>query len=207
MYQGKIFCVGRGKTGTTSIEHALGSFGYRMGNQRQGELLLDDWARRDFRRILEHARSADAFQDVPYSLPFTYQALDTAFSGSKFILTLRKSAEDWYDSLVRFHGALVGKSVPPRPEELKAFDYVSPGWLLRAQQLTYGVPEGALYDREVYMRHYTMHCLNVIDYFRFRRGQLLVLNLADPTAMEQLCRFLDIEFNGQGMPHLNRSQG
>jgi hypothetical protein len=205
MYRGKIFCVGRNKTGTTSLEQALRGLGYQLGNQRQGELLLDDWARRDFRRIVELARSADAFQDLPFSLPFTYQALDAAFPGSKFILTLRSNPQDWYDSVVRFHSAIVGKSVPPRADELRAFGYVYPGWLLKCQQLAYGVSEQMIYDRDIYMRHYVMHSLNVVDYFRFRTDQLLVLNLAEPNAMDKLCRFLDIEYTGQAMPHLNRT--
>jgi hypothetical protein len=73
MHQGKIFCIGRNKTGTTSLEQALRGFGYRLGNQRQGELLLDDWAHRDFRRIVDLARSADAFQDIQFSLRSTYK--------------------------------------------------------------------------------------------------------------------------------------
>lgn len=206
MHQGKIFCIGRNKTGTTSLEQALHGFGYRLGNQRQGELLLDDWARRDFRRIIELARSADAFQDIPFSLPFTYQALDGAFDGSKFILTVRNTPQDWFASVVSFHSAIVGKSVPPRLEELKAFAYVHPGWLWKSQQLTYGISEETLYNHEVYMRHYVMHNLNVVDYFRHRPGQLLVLKLEEPTAMERLCQFLGIEYSGQPMPHLNRSK-
>lgn len=206
MYQGKIFCVGRNKTGTTSLEHALRGLGYRLGNQRQGELLLDDWARRDFSRIIELARSADAFQDIPFSLPFTYQALDAAFEGSRFILTLRSSPRDWYDSVLRFHSAIVGGSVPPRADELKAFAYVHPGWLLKNQRLVYGVAESSLYDPDVYMRHYVMHNLGVVDYFRFRPGQLLVLDIAEPAAMQRLCSFLDIGYTGQAMPHLNRSR-
>jgi Sulfotransferase domain len=206
MYTGKIFCIGRNKTGTTSVEQALRDLGYRLGNQRAGELLVDDWARRDFRRIVELARTADAFQDIPFSLPFTYQALDVAFPGSKFILTVRGNPQAWYDSVVRFHGAIVGKSVPPRPEELKAFAYVQPGWLWKNQQLIYGISEATLYDRDIYTRHYVMHNLNAIDYFRYRRGQLLILDLGQPKAMEGLCEFLDVPFTGQSMPHLNRSQ-
>lgn len=206
MHPGKIFCIGRNKTGTTSLEHALRSLGLRLGNQRQGELLLDDWARRDFTRIIELARSADAFQDVPFSLPFTYQALDAAFPGSRFILTVRGSPLEWYESVLRFHSAIVGGSTPPRPDELAAFAYVHPGWLLKNQKIVYGVRDDSLYDREVYLRHYVMHNLNVVDYFRFRPGQLLVLNVAEPTAMAQLCRFLGVDGTGLTMPHLNRSK-
>lgn len=206
MHTGKVFCIGRNKTGTTSLELALRGIGYRLGNQRAGELLLEDWARRDFRRILELARTADAFQDIPFSLPFTYQALDAAFPGSKFILTVRRDAQEWYDSVVRFHSAIVGKSVPPRAAELQAVDYVHPGWMWKNQQCIYGITPDTLYDRDIYVRHYVMHNLNVVDYFRFRPNQLLVLDVSGATAMELLCRFLDTEFTGQLMPHLNPSK-
>ena len=178
-----------------------------LGNQRQGELLVDDWARRDFRRIVELARTADAFQDMPFSLPFTYQALDAAFPGSKFVLTVRDSPRDWYDSMIRFHSRIVGKSMPPRPDELKAFNYIEPGRLWKNHQLVYGITEETLYDRELYMRHYAVHLINVIDYFRFRPGQFLLVNLREPDAMRRLCSFLGVDFTGQAMPHLNRTLG
>jgi Sulfotransferase domain len=205
-HAGKVFCVGRNKTGTTSIEQGLGALGYRFSVQNQGERLLDDWMRRDFSRIVELARGADAGQDIPYSLPYTYQALDAAFPGSKFILTLRDSPQQWYDSLLRFHAQLM-KCGERRPTaaDLKKLNYLSPGWLYRAQCAIYGVDDEHLYDPEIYMRHYAVHAYNVTEYFRFRPHQLLVLNLADPEAMQKLCNFLGIDFQGQGMPHLNRS--
>jgi hypothetical protein len=55
------------------------------------------------------------------------------------------------------------------------------------------------------MRHYVMHNLSVVDCFRFRPNQLMVLDVAAPAAMEKLCGFLGIEHSGQAMPHLNRS--
>ena len=36
----KVFCIGFGRTGTTSLERALRDLGYRLGDQRQGELVL-----------------------------------------------------------------------------------------------------------------------------------------------------------------------
>jgi hypothetical protein len=60
-----------------------------------------------------------------------------------------------------------------------------------------------LYNRDIYIRHYVMHGLAVTDYFRWRPGQLLVLDLAKPDAMRLLCEFLDIPYTGQPMPRLN----
>ena len=54
----KLFCIGFNKTGTTSLAAALFSFGLRVGDQAQAELLLDDWARRDFRRIIAYCRGS-----------------------------------------------------------------------------------------------------------------------------------------------------
>ena len=201
----KVFCIGRNKTGTTSIAQALRDAGFSVGHQPQAELLLEHWARRDFAPIIDYCRSADAFQDVPFSLDYTYQALDQAFPGARFILTIRGSAEEWFDSLVRFHIQLFRKGRLPTPDEMKRFPYRYQGWIWRAQQLIYGIGEASVYDRERYIRHYNNHTERVLEYFRFRPDDLLVLNLADPDADERLCRFLGVDSAGFQIPHLNRT--
>tara|TARA_R110002012_G_scaffold319389_2_gene539628 strand:+ start:11786 stop:12097 length:312 start_codon:yes stop_codon:yes gene_type:complete len=82
----KIFCIGHNKTGTTTMQAVLAGFGYDLGNQRQGELLLDAWYARDFNQIIEYCHTAEAFQDVPFSLPDTYKELDEAFPDAKFFV-------------------------------------------------------------------------------------------------------------------------
>ena len=94
----KIFCIGGNKTGTTSIKKVLEDLGYRIGDQRTAELLMEDWGKRDLRRLIRYCHTADAFQDVPFSYVYTFQAMDAAFPGSKFILTLRNSYDQWYQS-------------------------------------------------------------------------------------------------------------
>jgi len=77
----------------------LEALGYTFGDQAIAARLAPEiWPQRDFRPLIEHCRSAQAFQDAPFSFPFTFQAMDAAFSGSKFILTVRRSAEAWYDT-------------------------------------------------------------------------------------------------------------
>jgi len=78
----KVFCFGYNKTGTTPTAKALKKLGYRVGVQADAVRLMDDWAVRDFRRIVRYCRTADAFQDVPFSVEFTYQILNCAFPGS-----------------------------------------------------------------------------------------------------------------------------
>ncbi len=201
----KIFCVGLNKTGTTSLAAALSGLGYRMGEQSAAELLIEDWSRRDFRQIVAYCASADAFQDIPFSLDYTYQAVDGAYPGSKFILTVRGSAEEWYASLVRFHTMIVGKNRLPTASDLQEFSYRRRGWLWDAMQLVYGDAEESFYDRETNIRRYEDHNRRVLDYFRHRPGDLLVLNVADADGMTRLCRFLGLPDDARRMPHLNRS--
>lgn len=201
----KVFCIGQNKTGTTSMAEALAGLGYKVGDQPAAELLINDWSRRDFRSIVSYCQSADAFQDIPFSLDYTYQALDSAYPGSRFILTLRDSSDQWYESAVRFHTKIIGKNRIPTAADLKEFAYRRPGWLWEVMQLVYGDPEDSLYDRDRLVRRHEEYNSRVIDYFRHRPNDLLVLKLSDPRSMKQLCGFLGKEHDDRVMPHLNRT--
>ncbi|NNK80793.1 MAG: hypothetical protein HKO93_04780, partial [Flavobacteriales bacterium] len=63
----KIFCIGANKTGTTSVEKALIDLGYRMGDQKKALHLIEDYKRREFKPIIRFCKTADAFQDAPFS--------------------------------------------------------------------------------------------------------------------------------------------
>ena len=201
----KVFCVGRNKTGTTSIEAALRSLGFRMGLQARGEMLQGDWARQDFTRIIALCRTADAFQDAPFSKANTFRAVDAAFPRSRFVLTVRDSPEQWFESLVRFHTKIVNKGRIPTADDLRNFNYRYNGYLWEAFVSSYGNDEKLLYNRDAYIASYLEHNKSVEDHFRDRPDDLLVLNVGHADAMPRLCAFLGIEHRGQQMPHLNRS--
>jgi hypothetical protein len=202
----KVFCVGRNKTGTTSLSAALRDLGYRVGAQRPAELLMEDWGRREFRRLIAYCHSADAFQDVPFSHDYTFQAMDAAFPGSKFILTVRSSADEWYRSRVRFDAKRLQTAGTPTVDDLRNDPYVYKGWSWRNRELVFGAAaEASLYDEDLYKKHYTRHNERVQDYFRHRPRDLLVLNLADAGSMQRLCEFLGRRWAGQRMPLLNQS--
>jgi len=76
--------------------------------------------------------TAQAFQDIPFSLPYTFQALDMRFPGSKFILTIRNNPDQWYHSLISFHSKLFGRGKVPDYDDLKKATYVYPDWILEA---------------------------------------------------------------------------
>ena len=206
----KVFCVGRNKTGTTSLKKALGDLGYRIGNQRQAEVLIEDWGKRDFRRLVQYCREADAFQDIPFSLPFTFQAMDMAFPNSKFILTIRDSAEQWYKSLVRFHSRRLelrtGEKRVPTLADIQSDPYIYPGYLWRVRELVgFASDSREAYPEKSLKDHYNWHNSIVVHYFRHRPKDLLVLNLARPDSMKKLCGFLGFDYDGRPMPRLNKS--
>lgn len=201
----KVFCIGQNKTGTTSMESVLHQLGYKMGNQAKGEMMLRDWAKRDFKNIVKLCKTADAFQDFPFSVDFTYAALDFAFPKSKFILTVRKNKDEWYKSLTGFHTKIVGKGRLPTADDLKMFGYRYKGYAWESHKLVYGIDEATVYDYKIYTDQYKMHVYKVKEYFKYRPNDLLVLDLSETDAMERVYGFLGFKYNGEKMPHLNKS--
>jgi len=200
----KVFCIGLVKTGTTSLEQALKDLGYRLGNQRQGELLLEVYLARNFAKIVEFCLTADAFQDVPFSFPFTYIALDQSFPNAKFILSVRDDVDQWYRSLVRFHGNLfAGGRIPVKDDLLRA-TYCYPGYVWEAIRLVWNTPEDEPYHKPTLVSYYERHNANVRDYFR-SKSNLLEINLSDKGAYGRLCSFLGKEPMAEDFPWLNAS--
>ncbi len=187
----KVFCIGCNKTGTTSVEKALKDLGYSLGDIPTGELLLDAYAERDFKTIIEFCKTADAFQDAPFSFHFTFMALDMAFPNSKFILTIRDSDEQWYNSMTKFHAKMhttTGKI--PTEEDLKNAVYRYKGFPWEVRQKIYGIKSGQdVYDKKTFIDYYNDHNKMVMEYFRYR-DNLLVLNLTEDDAYQKFCKFL-----------------
>jgi hypothetical protein len=202
----KFFCIGLNKTGTTSLQKEMLLQGFTVGNQRQAELLFDDWVKRDFKRIVRYCHTAEFFQDAPFSYPYTFIAVDQAFPGSKFILTVRDNAERWYDSLTRFHGKKWGNgNVPPTTEDLKNATYIDKGRPYRTRFLVHDVPENDPYKKDVHIDYYETHNKNVRDYFRHRPDDLLVINLKNTEDYGQFCRFIGRTQERDGFPWENKT--
>ncbi len=201
----KIFCIGRNKTGTTSLKQALEDFGYRVGNQHEAEKLFRFYKDRNFRPLIEYCESAEAFQDIPFSLPYTFVALDQAFPGSRFILTVREE-NAWFDSLVRFQTKMHGKGALPTIEDLKSDPYCYRGFAYETKKYAYGLPDDDLYNRERWIEHYRRHNAMVQDYFRCRPADLLTIDVSDPAAYRQLADFLGQTPRGDAFPWENQNR-
>lgn len=186
----KIFCVGCNKTGTTSIKRALSDFGYIIGNQKEAERLFPFYKVRDFNPVINYCKKAEAFQDSPFSLPYTFIPLDHAFPKSKFILTIRENPEVWYNSLVVFHSRIFGEGSVPTVNQLKSALYNYQGFPYEAMKVVYGTQDEDIYNKEILINNYTLHNNLVRDYFKFRSDDLLILNLNEEGSYIKLCEFL-----------------
>lgn len=202
----KIFCIGMNKTGTTSIEKVLVDLGFSIGVQLSGELLINDWAKRDFRAIIEFAKTANAFRDVPFSLPYTFQALDQYFTNAKFILTVRNNAEEWYWSKVKFHSKrwADGNRIPTI-EDLKNAPGVHKDFVINAFRLIHKTPDTDPYNKEILTEIYRQHNASVRDYFHFKPEKLIEINVSHPSDYTRLCAFLGKKPLTDGFPWLNKT--
>lgn len=202
----KIFCVGYNKTGTTSLAKAMQDLGYEVGDQRKAELMHHDWAKRDFNPLIRYCKTADFFQDFPFSKAYTFVALDQAFPDSKFILTIRDNPEQWYNSLIKFHTKLWSTNgLPPTVYDLKNANYVYKGWAWEINRYSSITPIDKPYDKKSLIDSYVDHNNNVINYFKHKSDKLLILNVSDKDAYHKLCRFLNKPISNNDFPWENKT--
>ena len=202
----KIFCIGFNKTGTTTLERTLREFGYNMGNQFNGEMLVFDWFNRSYKGVVELCKTADAFQDIPFSLPFTFIELDQNFKNSKFILTERDSPEQWYNSITKFHSKIWGDGIhPPTKEQLKNAKYRYKGYAYDSFKCIYNTEDFDLYNKKKLIKAYNTHNYSVKEYFRNRPEKLLSINVANEIDYEKICRFLNKEQLRDNFPWENKT--
>lgn len=202
----KVFCIGQNKTGTTSMGELLRSLGYRLAPQEPAEMMIEDWGKRDFSKIVKFCKKYDAFQDLPFSLPHTYQALDVVFPNSKFILTVRSSPDEWFDSLLRFTKKRLGLNRIPEWSDIENDTYRYKGFTAKVSKVIYGTNTN-LFDRHEYIKAYTMHNDIVEHYFRFRPKEFLKVNLSSPYSLNEILDFLGHpdKSTQAALPHLNKS--
>lgn len=202
----KIFGIGANKTGTTSLKAAMKELGFVVGNQRTAELLFDDWAGRDFKRIIKYCHTAQFFQDVPFSLPDTYKVLDKNFPNSKFILTVRDTPEQWYKSLTSFHSKLWGKDGRiPTKKDLQNATYIYKGRPWHTNRKVFMTPEDDPYNREILIDFYTSYISEVTQYFINRTNDLLILNVSQKKAYKKLADFVGKNTVREEFPWKNKT--
>jgi hypothetical protein len=173
----KIFCIGFHKTGTSSLGKALRALDYRV--KGPFGVKLHNIEQIAFQRACHFVPMYDAFQDNPW--PLLYRELDAEFPDSKFIL-MQRDPDSWLKSSVKHFGK---EETPMRR------------WI-------YGVgsPQG---NEDIYLTRYNTHNQDVIEYFRGRSDDLLIMDLSKGDGWDKLCPFLGAVIPEQDFPHINRA--
>jgi len=202
----KYFCIGRNKTGTTSLEQAFKDLGYTVGDQLTAETLANTcYFDGFFEPIINYCKDAQVFQDAPFSFPDTYKILDVAYPGSKFILTIRDDAEQWYQSLIRFHAKLFANGVTPSADDLRKTDHKIKNYIFNSVVRLHGTPEDDPYNKEIMIKHYLDHNEQIVDYFKDRPDDLLVINISQNDSYQRFIDFLEVESPDSDFPWKNKT--
>lgn len=200
----KIFCIGRNKTGTTSLKHEFIDRGFIVGNELVAQLMLrEPYRNKDFRPIIEYCKTAQVFQDVPFSWIGTYKHIDKAYPNSKFILSVR-DAESWCKSAVNHMSNQItnGERVPTI-EDFKSFKngYYYKDFLAKAYRGTVKHP----LDKDFLINEYNKHNQDVIEHFK-GTDRLLVVNVSNQSDYSKFCEFLNLEQANDSFPWKNKAK-
>lgn len=175
----KVFGIGLNKTGTTRLGICLRTLGFRHA-PFAGRFVEDAKAGK-LEELFRFAEDWDSFEDWPW--PLVYRDLEERFPGSRFILTTRRDADTWFDSL-RGHAERTGPT-----EE---------------RRLAYGheMPHG---HRVEHRRFYDEHNRAALRYFEGRPESFLHVCWDSGAGWPQLCAFLGVDIPREPFPHGHRS--
>jgi len=174
----KIIGVGFQKTGTSSLRDALTMLGYKVGDNNYK--LLFPILHGNYKKVLKTIQRYDAVEDNPW--PLIYKELDKLIPGCKFILTLRDE-ESWYESVKRH----INDLRDPMHE-----------WIYGRGK---GLPKD---DKANTLQVYRKHNEEVLNYFKNRPQDLLIMNITQGDGWEKLCPFLNKEIPSLPFPHQNK---
>lgn len=171
----KIFGIGLHKTATTSLAKALTILGYKSGHWETAK-----WAKFLYKQTIEGNTTIldkyNAVTDLP--IPLIYKQLDKLYPNSKFILTIR-DPQDWLES-VKKHWSNTNPFKHQWDNDV--FSH-------KVHKMLYGQKE---FDAQVFLERYNTHTREVIDYFKHRKQDLLILDLSEnENHWIKLCKFLN----------------
>lgn len=176
----KVFCVGLGKTGTSTFAECMTRLGFwhRTGPGPWGLLMRQSGRTEPLMRL---AAEYDSVDDFPW--PYLYRELAEHFPDARFVLTKRCDPDTWFDSLSAHYDRAGG----------------SLEW-----RLAYGLdsPYGA---RDELIDLYERHNRAVARYFS-GTGRLKELVWENGDGWAELCDFLDLPRPAGPLPHRNAAR-
>lgn len=192
----KVFVIGFNKTGTTTLYNTLKGLQFKMGDQRVAEVLTYFmYKNNDFTELEHYCITAEAFQDVPFSFPQRFKKFHKLYPDAKFILTIRDSSEQWYNSLVNFHRGRFqkkGNELPTIKDYMRS-NYVFPGSMIPTFKNIFNYPEIPLFHKEHYINVYEKHIDDVKVFFKDKQDKLLIINVSKSGERKRLLEFLKVK--------------
>ena len=176
----KNFGIGMPKTGTSSLNVALKTLGIKS--------IHDPWKfRRKTWETGEYKWSKN-FDALTNFGEWSFPHLDENYPNSKFILTTRDK-ESWLTSC--------GKHFSPRNEK----KYKRPLDSAFKRLEIFGTK---VFTTQRYSYVYDLHVKTVLDYFKNRQQNLLVLDVCAGDGWKKLCKFLEVDIPDIPFPYENR---
>lgn len=216
-YFSKLFGIGFNKTGTTTLEKIFDILGYSIPKQQEQELkIVKQYHLGNFEPLKEFVSKYDAFQDLPFAQGNCYAVADALFPNSKFILTLRNS-EDWFRSISAFHKKThkfdTGQPVDEnyfKDKKLylyKNYTYENLKRMIAKVEDNKVIYDWSLaYNKQHYIKIYEDRNEQIIQYFKDRSNDLLVIDITKEKDISKILNFLELpdELNFE-MPHTNKT--
>ena len=209
-FRGKIFCIGRNKTGTTSLENLFRLLGYKVANQWRSERLIYEARFIPDGRFWRWVDSHQVFQDSPFNTHWLLPELIHRYPNARFILSVR-ARNEWLASLINHHAEhlnLTGSESPDAVRQAMLADsYVGPGYWYSA--FTKNHPHAATihpYDSASLLSDYDKYHKLVRTIIPVE--QLLEIDISKEADSNKIVEFLGLppSFN-VAMPKLNQRRG
>lgn len=171
----RIFGIGLHKTATSSLHKAFQTFGFdslHWGTNKKAWRIWNEMNNIGRSTVIERNYS---LCDLP--IPMLYLKLDLAYPNSKYILTIRDESS-WLKSVEGLFD----------PKRNPWYDWDKQPYSHQIHEALYGRKD---FDADTFLATYRRHNSQVMEYFKDRPDDLLVMNMDNGAGWEGLCAFLN----------------
>lgn len=192
----KIFGIGLHRTGTTTLGDCLIQLGFTpQANWNTSANFIPHYHLGEYEEIYKHANCFRSFQDSPWNHGDFYKFLDKKFPNSKFILT-KRNENTWYRSFKK-HWTPLG--------ETKTNTSRHPLGKIYHKNL-FRFEKDCFDNYEAYYKAiYNIRNDEIIDYFKNRKNDFLIIDWEEGDGWEKLCPFLNRPLLKIPLPHHNKT--
>jgi hypothetical protein len=186
----KVFGIGLSKTGTSSLSNALALLNFSTAH----------WTHPYSHDLLkeEDIPLFDSLTDI--SISHQYKEIYSLYPDAKFVLSSR-SVEAWEKSFLTHY-----------KRSLHAASFVDLKEIITNQQPPRFGQEYVDMHQELYFQYpnlheaYFAHEQDVLNFFKGKEGQLLVLDVSKSNALQDLSKFLEVDCPQNDFPHVNTKE-